>query len=265
MHHLEESSLPPLLKLGAATMKAKNPGWTYKYWTDRDLIGLMEKEYPSLLPIFKGCKTGVQRGDMGRLLVLYHEGGVYVDLDIEARRNFERLFEYADEKKFIVAAEPAEQVALLYAGINKNKNYLCNAFIYAPPRFPLVKRFLDIIENMYHQYGDAIFNQFDIFGAKMLSTVYSSQGQRSQFSIIDTELIYPINDLKLKTLPSYERDIAFLNNLTACAELANSAAETIMIHYWVHGDFEGKSMLPKFLLSSDSLAQNFLKFVEAVY
>ena len=260
MHRLPEEQLPPLLKRTQATVRAsctETTGWSYKFWTDVELEALMIEEYAGLLPIFKQCRTGVQRGDLGRLLVLHKFGGLYLDLDIELLRNPNTIFEYADSKKLILAPEPVEQVEFLKYSQNSHLKYLCNAFIYAEKGLPIVKRLLDIVEGMFKTYGPNIFNQFDVFGGRMLTTVYHYHGQRAAFSLLESDLVYPINDLKLKELPNYERDIAFLRD----RDNNNVTEPPIALHYWVHGDFEGSNSLPTFQVDEKvALSLDYLRF-----
>ena len=56
-------------------------GWTYKLWTDADVIDLLTQHDLWLLPQYQSYPYDIQRADLARLLILYHEGGMYVDLD----------------------------------------------------------------------------------------------------------------------------------------------------------------------------------------
>ena len=56
-------------------------GWIYKLWTDSDVEDLLTQHYLWLLPQYQHYTYDIQRADFARLLILYHEGGMYIDLD----------------------------------------------------------------------------------------------------------------------------------------------------------------------------------------
>lgn len=67
-----------------------HPGWDYRLWTDEDLQALADEHYPEFSDVMRDA-VGVVRADFGRLLVLYHFGGLYVDLDYAATKPMDGL------------------------------------------------------------------------------------------------------------------------------------------------------------------------------
>lgn len=74
----------------------QNPGWKLDLLTDARIMDLVAKRpmlYPqddpafhsSLLSLLKGGTLGVEKSDLGRLLALEAEGGVYVDSDVHTQ------------------------------------------------------------------------------------------------------------------------------------------------------------------------------------
>jgi len=59
-----------------------NPGWSTDFLTDERIEGLFERRFPTKR-LEQIAKLGVERSDIGRLLALEAEGGVYVDNDVE--------------------------------------------------------------------------------------------------------------------------------------------------------------------------------------
>jgi len=74
---------PPKLKTGNShsNWQKKYPDYTCKLWNDSSLEHLVTTSYPWLLSAFKTFPYPIQRADVGRYLVLYHDGGFYADLD----------------------------------------------------------------------------------------------------------------------------------------------------------------------------------------
>jgi mannosyltransferase OCH1-like enzyme len=62
--------------------KIQNPDWEYKLWSDDDIINwLTEKGFIEELNYFNSIAIGPAKADLFRMLILYHEGGFYMDLD----------------------------------------------------------------------------------------------------------------------------------------------------------------------------------------
>jgi hypothetical protein len=66
-----------------ATWAEMNPNWKVVNHDDADCLRLVENNYPSYLQLFNSFPKNVERADFFRYLVLYHYGGVYVDIDVE--------------------------------------------------------------------------------------------------------------------------------------------------------------------------------------
>jgi hypothetical protein len=60
-----------------------NPNWRIMYHEDLDCLRLVETHYSEFLQLFDSFPKNVERADFFRYLVLYHYGGVYVDIDVE--------------------------------------------------------------------------------------------------------------------------------------------------------------------------------------
>jgi len=61
---------------------AQNPGWSIDFLTDERIEGLFRSHFPTK-DLEQVAKFGVEKADIGRLLALEAEGGVYVDSDVE--------------------------------------------------------------------------------------------------------------------------------------------------------------------------------------
>lgn len=75
---------------------AKRYGLTIKTWDDASITALIEKNVerygPQLLPRYRASPTFAQKSDIGRLVILDTEGGIYMDVDIMPLRQFDHLF-----------------------------------------------------------------------------------------------------------------------------------------------------------------------------
>lgn len=74
-------------------------------WHDSLGTELIQVFEPSLLPQYMWLHTGTERGDVVRLVALYHFGGVYADMDISLVQEFEKWTFGHTGVKMIVAME----------------------------------------------------------------------------------------------------------------------------------------------------------------
>lgn len=65
------------------SLRAANPGWQYRLWSDDENRGLVAARYPWLLATYDGYPTPIQRADVARYLIVHTYGGIYADLDVE--------------------------------------------------------------------------------------------------------------------------------------------------------------------------------------
>nr|WP_294227460.1 glycosyltransferase [Prosthecobacter sp.] len=78
-----------------------NPGWELRYYTDEDCVRWIKERCPRLLPTYLSFPTGIHRADFLRILVLYFDGGVYADVDIECIRPLDELLQKLDSSKSV--------------------------------------------------------------------------------------------------------------------------------------------------------------------
>ena len=116
----------------------------FKLWShapgEPEIDNFLKINYPEIYNIFIKTKFGVQKGDISRLAILYHYGGIYIDLDILCIKSLDGLLNYNSDKLYM-AYEPSEQTMKIF---NHDK-YLCNAFVATPEKHPLLKLAMDNI------------------------------------------------------------------------------------------------------------------------
>lgn len=212
----------------------KDKGYEFILWTDEMILKLINKHYPNFYKIYNSAKTGVQRGDIARILILYHCGGIYIDLDILILKDIDKLINMSDDK-FYISYEPSAQTKLIY----NTDRYICNAFFASSKHNRFMHKLLFSIPDHIDMRGYGIFNKFDIFGGSYIMDKinnYPSDLKDDICIIYDRELIYPINDLKLENISTCESDWKSVKE-------GKYIKDPFMIHYWIHGDFESKNLL----------------------
>ena len=145
----------------------RNPGWEYRFWTDADNRQLVKDRFPDFLPVYDGYKSGIQRADAVRYLILSSIGGVYADLDFRALRSLEPL---VANFSCVLGQEPWEHSHLLY----DRDRMMCNAFMASCPDHELWKTVVEeLVERRAIQTVRAT-------GPKMLEAALEKFGKRQQ-------------------------------------------------------------------------------------
>lgn len=88
------TTIPAQWEASAAACRlwGQQPGWQYRLWTDADNRRLIATDFPWFLAQYDSYSEPVQRADAVRYFILYKHGGVYMDLDIVPKANFDALF-----------------------------------------------------------------------------------------------------------------------------------------------------------------------------
>lgn len=252
------SELPKLFDKIYERNKVVNNNYDFKVWShlpgNPDIDNFLKREYPDIYDIYEKTKFGVQKSDIARLILLYHYGGVYIDLDILCFKSFDNIIDTQSDNVYL-CMEPNQQTKAIF---NK-ENVLCNAFIATPARHEIFKQAIAEIKSIYNQHGDSIFKIFNCFGSDLLTkAIHVSDKNYDSCKFVKRELIFPICDPKLEQLDTHKKDIEMLK----VGKYGNIA----MIHYWVHSDFESKELLENFdYKENQTIEANIYVFFKELY
>lgn len=95
IHHTwRNETIPEKWQAAYASCLDLHPEYTYKLWTDEGSRDFIRREYPWFLRTFDSYKYPIQRADVIRYFVLYHYGGIYIDLDDGCQRSLDPLLKY---------------------------------------------------------------------------------------------------------------------------------------------------------------------------
>ncbi|PNS13846.1 hypothetical protein CAC42_1337 [Sphaceloma murrayae] len=71
-----------------------NPHFTHQIWNATSARDLLSTHYPWFLPVYDAYPHPIQRVDAFKYFLLYHHGGVYLDMDVACRRNLDPLLDF---------------------------------------------------------------------------------------------------------------------------------------------------------------------------
>jgi len=91
----KDEQLPEHLKLMQETVIQAHRDYEYKFWTDKDLELFLKQVYPKTFEFYEtNFPYVIQKIDFVRLLLLYHFGGVYIDIDSMCIKSVDSLLKY---------------------------------------------------------------------------------------------------------------------------------------------------------------------------
>lgn len=76
------SALPWLTRQHVSRFRKKNPGYRYEFYDDQRMVKFMQNHLDSeSFELFRRIQIGAIKADFFRYVILYHFGGVYLDID----------------------------------------------------------------------------------------------------------------------------------------------------------------------------------------
>ena len=252
----KDKMLPDILQNILEENKKMIPGYEFCLWTDDEIVDLIAREYPFLLKVYQATRTGVQKGDIARLVLVHHYGGIYADLDMLIMKDPIEGLQLSEDKLY-VTYEPGAQTMKLY----NRTDYICNAFFAANKNNNMLGFALQNMGGVFQRNGPSVFMQFDIFGGSYLKSIIETYvNYQNEVHIIENrDLVFPINDLKFNNLSSSQSDWQMLKD-------ASYLPNTVMVHYWIHGDFESKKLLTEYRCDKNvDIHKNIFKFFSTLY
>ena len=184
----------------------QNPTLQHVMWNDTEGLGLIEREYPWFWEHMVHFKSGVEKADIMRYFILYHHGGIYADLDMEAVRPIEPLLQKHD-RRFGVAlgTEPFD-----HAQAQNGRNMLvCNAILISTPKHPFwLAVFSQLLKEARRlktcrqndNCGD--ISPVDTTGPVMLTRVYETEPAAFlDVMLYPSNVFYPLKDGDSKYKP----------------------------------------------------------------
>lgn len=93
--HLDVSMIPSIGSDAPEHCARVNSNFTIMVWNGTAGRSFLEDNYPWIMPTYNSYRHPIQRVDALKYFVLWHYGGVYMDLDITCRRSLRPLLPFA--------------------------------------------------------------------------------------------------------------------------------------------------------------------------
>lgn len=222
---------PAALRPCVESFSFLNPGWTVRYYTDEDCLKWVDEVCPQLKGAYLGFPKGIHRADLFRILVLYYEGGVYADLDVECIRPLDELLARLDPTKttFLTRDHPVHEHIHF-----KRRPMFMNDFMIAQPGAPLLGEILTWMLRCPPVSKNSANAVMDT-GPGILSSVIELLGGAEQvpgLQVMPTPWIHSLPDMNCQFPEAhfYRQEILSRSWLKR---------DVHVVHYWYHTWVEG--------------------------
>ena len=207
-----DQNLPSDIQEVVNTLKMNNPDWDYRFYNDTDIEHYIQKNFSSeVLEAYQSINSvyGAARADLFRYLVLWNEGGVYLDIKSSCMHSLSEVFK--DEDKFLIT-QWQNDIGQNFegAGIYKSLNALgehqgeYQQWVLASERFsPIMKAVIDAVISNINSYTPWKYglNSYGKNGVLMVTG-----------PIAYTKAVYPFKYAEGVRYERYDKNLGFIYN-----------------------------------------------------
>ena len=163
----------------------------YKFWNDSNIYNLCKIYYPSILNIWNDL-LGIQKADIGRYVILYVNGGLYVDTDIIFQQHINNVIpvNYQIDDKNHKILFPIATPNLPFISPIKLTNYLIWSKY---PKHPILKIIIDEsinrIKNNYKKKYPNFIRVPHTTGAVMITEILNKHNINLKQIVFNNNLV----------------------------------------------------------------------------
>ncbi|KAK7911495.1 family 32 glycosyltransferase [Apiospora marii] len=150
----------------AKTWTVKNPEYRYEVLTDNNDLGYVEDKFgpngfdrTDIVDMYRTVNATIIKADLLRYLIMYAEGGVYADIDVEDLRPVHKFIpeRYREQDIDMVIGVEIDQPEFQgHAILGKKSQSFCQWTFMAKPQLPVM---LKLVENIMNWLNDIAESQ----------------------------------------------------------------------------------------------------------
>ncbi len=216
----------PALSACIESVHFHNSAWKYTFYTDEDCLSWIEARCPEMLGPYLSYQTGIHRADFFRILVLYYEGGVYADIDVECLRPLDELISRLPAGKTLYLARDHPIHERVHF---KGRAMWMNDFMIAAPGDPVLGEVIRWMVESPVTTGNSA-NAVLETGPGVLSSVIEMLGgpeMLPNLGVIPTPWVHPLPDMNC----GFPEKHVYAQKIAQRSWLER---ETFVVHYWFH-------------------------------
>lgn len=187
MHHMyktdDDNSLPDHWRRAFKKCRAihKPRGWKSILWTDESIRSFLSSKYNWFLPTYDSYPYWIQRADSARYFILYHYGGVYIDLDVVCIGSFEPIYKTMLSMNMSVILPKTKPIGY------------SNDVLFARKGSRYVEKVIDSLERYNKGYGSEYMTVMMSTGPLLLTSVvyHAPKDIQQEIGILAPEIYAP--------------------------------------------------------------------------
>ncbi|AEO60901.1 glycosyltransferase family 32 protein [Thermothelomyces thermophilus ATCC 42464] len=139
----------------ARTWLAKNPDYRYEVLTDDNDMRYVEYHFgpngfnrPDIVEFYRGLKAAIVKADLLRYMIMYAEGGIYADIDVEALKPASKFIPARFDEKdidMVVGVEIDEPDWKDHPILGPKSRSFCQWTFMCKPQLPVMMRLIEQI------------------------------------------------------------------------------------------------------------------------
>ena len=154
-----------------------NPAYNVTLWDDAATESLIQKHYPWFMPVYRSYPYTVERLDAGRYFIIYHYGGIYIDMDVDCKVPFDEIFKNTSREK------PFE--VMIGEGLPLG---LTNSFFAATPKHPFMHSMIYHLSTSLGWYLTPYWSVMASTGTLYISKIYLRYACKDQIHVLAADL-----------------------------------------------------------------------------
>jgi len=191
-----ENNIPEDYPNYSGSWKEKNPEFTYIMWDNDMIVELIKKTFPQFMVIYDSYPKLVQKVDAAKYIILYHFGGIYIDMDLECIHNLSGLLNSYDNNTCECVLLKCDMNILTRLTFYSTTNDIMqNCFAMSVPNFYLWKSCINLMSIEDINIGNYELLEKYIFrttGPGLLTNAYHNLKDKSKIYLLDTDIIEPL-------------------------------------------------------------------------
>ena len=166
----KSDNIPSYYQKWIHSWKENHSEWDYMFWSDNDLRDFISTNYNWFIKTYDGYSKNIMRVDAARYFLLYHYGGLYVDMDVECYRAIDDLI----YNKCVLFREYPDDFLQTEIG---SQNIITNSIMYSDASSPLFKMLVNSLDiksqqNISNENLNVIYTTGPMFLTLKGRTVY---------------------------------------------------------------------------------------------
>jgi len=204
----------------ARSWTSKNPSYRYEVLTDGNDLHYVETHFgpgpgginrPDIVNMYRSLNMTIIKADLLRYLMMYIEGGVYADIDVEALKPVDQFIpSYIDEEDvdLVISVEIDEPTYANHTILGPKSQSFCQWTFMCKPRVPVLLRLIDhilgwledVAKKQNVPIGDIVLNFDEVItgtGPSAFTRLIVAEMTRQTGKVVTWDSFHNLTDPKL--------------------------------------------------------------------